>query len=262
MKIGEAGEAFFVFETDEDVPDSLVTSPVLTATQPGESDSDHIHPSAGRFGSKQEQSPSAESTHPEDSQEPDFLDLNVSSSADALNPLPEQRESKLPPEDENSNQPGLLARVAEVGKTVVGATHELEKSSKDKLKDETFKEAFKEVEQEQKDYVKDSLTAVQNFSPSSYLGGYESDKGDEALPNGHNQVEPPTVRYTDGRFHVLCCISCLTLRLDIVYDMEGYHSHSRGRSDNTVREGTSRSNSSDGTESADRTPGPSRRSPL
>jgi len=32
MKIGDAGEAFFVFETDEDVPEELITSPLLQAT--------------------------------------------------------------------------------------------------------------------------------------------------------------------------------------------------------------------------------------
>jgi len=34
MKIGEAGEAFFVFETEEDVPEDLMTSPILQATSP------------------------------------------------------------------------------------------------------------------------------------------------------------------------------------------------------------------------------------
>lgn len=33
MKIGDAGEAFFVFETEEDIPEDLVTSPILTATK-------------------------------------------------------------------------------------------------------------------------------------------------------------------------------------------------------------------------------------
>ncbi len=33
MKIGDAGEAFFVFETDEDVPEELMTSPILGPTQ-------------------------------------------------------------------------------------------------------------------------------------------------------------------------------------------------------------------------------------
>jgi phosphatidate phosphatase LPIN len=33
MKVGETGEAFFVFETDEDVPDDLLTSPVVGPTE-------------------------------------------------------------------------------------------------------------------------------------------------------------------------------------------------------------------------------------
>lgn len=35
MKVGEAGEAFFVVETEGDVPDELLTSPLLTATTAG-----------------------------------------------------------------------------------------------------------------------------------------------------------------------------------------------------------------------------------
>lgn len=200
MKIGEAGEAFFVFETDEDVPDNLVTSPVLTATQPGETNTDHAQPSTGRFGAKEDSTSSPASDSLEGSQEPDFLDLNASPNTDAPNQIPESSEAKPTPGDESSNQPGLLTRIAEAGKAVAGASHELEKSSKDKLNDHTFQKAFKEVEQEQKAYIKDSLEAAQqNFNPSNYLG-YESDKGDEALPNGRTQVEPPNVRYTDGKY--------------------------------------------------------------
>lgn len=33
MKVGDAGEAFFVVETEEDVPDELLTSPLLGATE-------------------------------------------------------------------------------------------------------------------------------------------------------------------------------------------------------------------------------------
>ena len=32
MKVGDAGETFLVFETEEDIPDDLVTSPLLTPT--------------------------------------------------------------------------------------------------------------------------------------------------------------------------------------------------------------------------------------
>jgi phosphatidate phosphatase LPIN len=33
MKVGETGEAFFVLETDEDVPEDLMTSPVVMPTE-------------------------------------------------------------------------------------------------------------------------------------------------------------------------------------------------------------------------------------
>jgi phosphatidate phosphatase LPIN len=33
MKVGETGEAFFVLETEEDVPEELLTSPVVMATE-------------------------------------------------------------------------------------------------------------------------------------------------------------------------------------------------------------------------------------
>ncbi|EEB94015.1 hypothetical protein MPER_07252 [Moniliophthora perniciosa FA553] len=77
MKIGEAGEAFFVFETDEDVPDELITSPLLTPKM----ESDGTDAQVDRFGARKE----------EDSQlEPDFLDL------DAQAPKPEEHSNSLP----------------------------------------------------------------------------------------------------------------------------------------------------------------------
>lgn len=48
MKIGDAGEAFFIFETDEDVPDDLITSPLLQPTVVGQS-GDNAESSAERF---------------------------------------------------------------------------------------------------------------------------------------------------------------------------------------------------------------------
>lgn len=56
MKLGEGGEAFFVFETSDDIPRSLQTSPVVSpAASPREVEADMALPS----------------TLPE----PDFLDL-------------------------------------------------------------------------------------------------------------------------------------------------------------------------------------------
>jgi phosphatidate phosphatase LPIN len=76
MKIGEAGEAFFVFETDDDVPADLITSPILQPTipvdalnKPPEELVDH-----GRLPRKEEKDTIAEVRV-----EPDFLDLDAGS---------------------------------------------------------------------------------------------------------------------------------------------------------------------------------------
>ncbi|THV08237.1 LNS2-domain-containing protein [Dendrothele bispora CBS 962.96] len=79
MKIGEAGEAFFVFETEDDVPEDLITSPVLkptTSEVPPERSDEAATP--GRFGAKED-----ESSHQE---EPDYfeLDADPSSSQNAV----------------------------------------------------------------------------------------------------------------------------------------------------------------------------------
>ncbi|KAG1805686.1 Lipin/Ned1/Smp2-domain-containing protein [Suillus subaureus] len=74
MKIGDAGEAFFVFETEEDIPEDLVTSPLLSPTpESGELQGDFER---GRSGAK----PGGERKQSDLSlqmQEPEFLDLNA-----------------------------------------------------------------------------------------------------------------------------------------------------------------------------------------
>ncbi len=58
MKLGEGGEAFFVFETSDDIPESLQTSPLVSpATSP--------------------QSLPAQDAITTELQEPDFLDLST-----------------------------------------------------------------------------------------------------------------------------------------------------------------------------------------
>lgn len=93
MKIGEAGEAFFVFEADDDVPDDLITSPILHPTDPEESVEKDAGVHSDRFGAKQD--PDDKDIEPDEegrvhtkneeeirredpeTQEPDFLDLNA-----------------------------------------------------------------------------------------------------------------------------------------------------------------------------------------
>ena len=68
MKIGDAGEAFFVFETEEDIPEDLVTSPILSATSTMSQDE---IPSV-TLGKSPEVPPVAPKIP-----EPEFLDLNA-----------------------------------------------------------------------------------------------------------------------------------------------------------------------------------------
>ena len=77
MKVGEAGEAFFVFETDNDVPDDLITSPLLEPTQPVSPDPPPAE-DFGRFGTRNRSDGFIDNGL---GQEPDFLDLNASSTS-------------------------------------------------------------------------------------------------------------------------------------------------------------------------------------
>lgn len=78
MKIGEAGEAFFVFETDEDVPVDLITSPILHATVSPSDKTEEVAPTVSQIVGDQEKYDvtTAAQSHPE--REPSFLDLNNS----------------------------------------------------------------------------------------------------------------------------------------------------------------------------------------
>jgi phosphatidate phosphatase LPIN len=100
MKIGEAGEAFFVFETDDEVPADLITSPLLQPTRPGPTGigvpEDNLDARQGPDGSEHIQPGEGDPTYTEngelrkrepETQEPEFLDL------DAL-PSPPQEEDE------------------------------------------------------------------------------------------------------------------------------------------------------------------------
>lgn len=69
MKLGEGGEAFFVFETSDEIPDSLQTSPLVSPADSPRSQS--------------------ESELPDSLQEPDYLDLDVSAGGNASDSAPQ-----------------------------------------------------------------------------------------------------------------------------------------------------------------------------
>ena len=64
MKLGEGGEAFFVFETWDEIPESLQTSPVIS-------------PAASPQSLSQQ-----DVVAPPTLQEPEFLDLNTNTTSD------------------------------------------------------------------------------------------------------------------------------------------------------------------------------------
>ena len=91
MKIGEAGEAFFVFETDDNVPADLITSPILLPTLLDDMANKPPEELVGhdRLGGK-----AKETITEKDNKvrvEPDFLDLNANSkNVDQENRTPKQ----------------------------------------------------------------------------------------------------------------------------------------------------------------------------
>ncbi|KAJ3551752.1 hypothetical protein NM688_g4523 [Phlebia brevispora] len=249
MKIGDAGEAFFVFETDEEVPEEIVTSPILEATRPGEANPKVER--TGRFGAKEDSkvSPSPSQEGFEASQEPDFLDLDATAKVEealpaTASPSPGSQPTAIPPNasHEEGEVPSLLQRTAELGKAALSVVHEAEKAGKDKLRDKSVKDALKEAQEEERNEVHDAVNAVKN--PSVIHGQVSgADKGDEILPHAESsRAKTPEVTYGH----------------DMVFDTEGYHSrsHEKERSDATVTNGESSGISQPS--SAEATPGPSR----
>lgn len=77
MKLGEGGEAFFVFETSDEIPESLQTSPIVS-------------PTTSPKGLVEDSTPSSAL------QEPDFLDLSTEEGSDRRSNLTERaRPSKV-----------------------------------------------------------------------------------------------------------------------------------------------------------------------
>ena len=214
MKIGDAGEAFFIFETDEDIPADIATSPLLQATKPGQTNTASAQ-RTGRFGAKEDEvRPSAQN---QDAQEPDFLDLDASPSTqdslDILPPIPPQASSasdsnlpklpSMPPGDEakeeQEHESGLLARTAAAGKAALGMAHEVERAGKDKIRDHQVKEAIKDLHHKRRASLEDSIIAAKSYSQQSLgLGGH---KDDEILPEvPSDKVEAPEVTYGHGKY--------------------------------------------------------------
>lgn len=112
-------------------------------------------------------------------------------------------ESSLPNSDssENAESFSLLKRTADLGKAVLSAAVETERSQKDKLKDLTFKTALHETEKDAQDFLQDKTSALQNsVGRTVEEPSVGESKGDEVLPEGElDKGRPPNVTYTDSK---------------------------------------------------------------
>ncbi|KAG6910120.1 hypothetical protein DXG01_012879 [Tephrocybe rancida] len=112
MKIGEAGEAFFVFETDGDVPDDLITSPILQPTRPDETGAKAGLVAVDSLGATHTdlapelqpddqdaahvQNEEASRKQPSEDQEPEFLDLDAQPSKVTADGEPPKNQNTTP----------------------------------------------------------------------------------------------------------------------------------------------------------------------
>jgi phosphatidate phosphatase LPIN len=154
MKIGEAGEAFFIFETAGDVPDELITSPLLEATR--SPDIQGQDGQAGRFGANEGKDQLPQS-------EPDFLDLNAPSPP----PASGQTEPTSVPQAEREGEKdavgpsSLLNRATALGASIGNTI--LEKERDEYLK---AKERTKAVYRTTQDLAYHRTTDPDDVSPS------------------------------------------------------------------------------------------------
>lgn len=191
MKIGEAGEAFFVFETDDDIPEDLITSPLLEATQ-ATTPAAHTNDNADRFGAKRDEETDGipNSTDFEVSQEldqePDFLDLDA---APKDSEKPTSDFTTPPPPDRPSSEPS--ASLPSPPPSPITASSLLARTGT-------------------------------KIEPTS--------KVDQLLKSQEGKIQAPEVSYHHGEIVLKFCIVCRRERMlkvhliqDIALDAEGYH---------------------------------------
>lgn len=161
MKIGEAGEAFFVFETAGDVPDELITSPLLEATRSPDIQGQGAQ--AGRFGVNEGKDQDTENLGQLPQSEPDFLDLNAPSPpppSGQSDPTSTQQTEREDQKDAVSPS-SLLDRATALGTSIGNAILEKERDEYLKAKERT-KAAYRAT----RDIAHRGTTDPNDISPS------------------------------------------------------------------------------------------------
>ncbi|KAJ3996940.1 nuclear elongation and deformation protein 1 [Lentinula boryana] len=220
MKIGEAGEAFFIFETDDDVPEDLITSPLLRPSSPMNEKTDaSTNVETTRFGATKESGQNS------DTDEPEPLDLN------AL-PSPPEEDVQLGTALDDHNIPT---------EHISTSTHKSSASTSSVTASPAFLE--QQSARRRASTVSVSTPHITSLpspppSPTRTPAEKEQDeRADAALKQPGREVHVPEIKYEDG----------------IALDAEGYHSqkpnsksfkltqnkrngfHGRETSDRTIR---------------------------
>jgi phosphatidate phosphatase LPIN len=208
MKIGEAGEAFFVFETDAEVPEDLITSPILEPTRPSEQNAEII---AGKFGSREPASDGA-------AQEPEYFDLDAGAPS-AQEPSSREEDVTTPTETRAGPGTGTGARAADdtasssgstaaaVLATVVDTVRPTNVINTSASFGKAVVHAVVETEREERERFADKLTAARNVARNisdaradaaiQEATGVHPSQGDEVLPMDLEKIDVP-VEYRDG----------------------------------------------------------------
>ncbi|EJU06380.1 LNS2-domain-containing protein [Dacryopinax primogenitus] len=121
MKIGEAGEAFFVCETEGEVPREMQTSPILGPCEPGAQHTVDKEPKTDRFGSKPYGIGMQEVQQLDRSEyaEPPFLDLNIATAPELQSPSFPSTSRPSTPGSRASTPPTSLSASSEKDKDSV-----------------------------------------------------------------------------------------------------------------------------------------------
>ncbi|TFK43792.1 Lipin/Ned1/Smp2-domain-containing protein [Crucibulum laeve] len=203
MKIGEAGEAFFVFEADDDVPADLITSPILQPTRLDEHAAKKTPDvPSDRFGAKQE---------PEEQEELE---------PDEEGRVHTKNQEEIRPEQPDTHEPDYLDLDA-----MPSAQKDKEESAKQPNNNTTPKQTLTELPEGTSSRSSMPASSLPSPPPSrehSRSHTPQTDQQDkvvdEALRRVHKEGHSPIVEYHH----------------DLALDVEGYHSHNRETSDQTI----------------------------
>ncbi|KAF9480688.1 LNS2-domain-containing protein [Pholiota conissans] len=246
MKIGQAGEAFFVFETDEDVPADLITSPILQPTIPGKDEIEEEIVGADRFGAKDESKEQQEdvTSEPERTRvEPDFLDLNANANEE-VPPTPRQQYRVTRSLRKSGSKATLmqtsLPSPPPSRDSSVERSRTPEMNEQDTRADEALKALRAQVHVPEVEYHHDVTLDMEGYKSDYHNRDKLDEKGEIAFSQqdtSNSSVVPDFIGHDAPKNDTQTAQGNISEK-NYGFDTNGYKSgnHDRERSDQTIRE--------------------------